>query len=273
MVVIRRARRAQPPLRQLYAPAALDNHRLADELRRAREDLARARASRLTAEQDTRQRIERDLHDGAQQRLVALRLKLGLVAATLEDRDPAGAQALRALEQDVDATIDEVRSLARGIYPSQLARTGLRDALRAAGRASALPTTVSVQDGVGRYPAEVETAVYFSCSEALQNAAKHARAATEVTISVWRAHEELKFEVRDDGEGFDARTTPYGTGLTNLSERLAALAGTMSLESAPGRGTVLGGSIPLAAGDSGGQIPSIWALAEANSSSVRMPCS
>ncbi|MGA9856752.1 MAG: ATP-binding protein, partial [Solirubrobacteraceae bacterium] len=159
--------------------------------------------------------------------------------------DPSAAQSLRALEDDVDATIDEVRSLARGIYPPLLARTGLRQALSAAARTAAVPTTVSA-DGLGRYPAEVETTVYFSCSEALQNAAKHAGADTHVMISVWQDRD-LHFEVSDDGSGFDVDATPPGTGLQNLKDRLAAVGGTFTIRSVRGRGTVLGGSIPLPA--------------------------
>ncbi len=157
-----------------YALARLEMSRLTDELRDSLRDLAESRASRLTAEQDARQKIERDLHDGAQQRLVALRVKLGLAASVLAERDSAGAEMLRALEADVDATIDEVRALARGIYPPLLARTGLRDALRSASRGAGLPTTVHA-NGLGRYGADIETTVYFACSEALQNAVKHAR--------------------------------------------------------------------------------------------------
>ena len=106
-------------------------------------------------------------------------MKVGLAATTLEGRDPAGAETLRELEHEIDATIDEIRSLASGIYPPLLARAGLGDALRAAALAAALPTTVSA-DRIGRYSTEVETTVYFSCSEALQNAAKHAVSATLV---------------------------------------------------------------------------------------------
>ncbi|HXD65132.1 MAG TPA: histidine kinase [Solirubrobacteraceae bacterium] len=226
-----------------YALATMENQSLTDELDGALLDLASSRASRLTAEQDTRQKIERDLHDGAQQRLVALRMKVGLAASTLEGRDPAGAETLHELEHEIDVTIDEIRSLASGIYPPLLARAGLGDALRAAALAAALPTTVSA-NRIGRYSTEVETTVYFSCSEALQNAAKHAVSATLVTISVWE-NRELHFEVRDDGGGFDVPTTPWGRGLTNLSDRLSAVGGTIRLESTPGQGTVLGGSIPL----------------------------
>jgi signal transduction histidine kinase len=226
-----------------YALARLEMSRLTDELRDSLRDLAESRASRLTAEQDARQKIERDLHDGAQQRLVALRVKLGLAASVLADRDPASAEILHALEGDVDATIDEVRALARGIYPPLLARTGLRDALRSASRGAGLPTTVRA-DGLDRYGADIETTVYFACSEGLQNAVKHARSATRVTISVWQ-DERLHFEVRDDGGGFDLANTPYGTGLSNLSHRLSAVSGTITIQSSPGQGTVLAGTIPF----------------------------
>jgi signal transduction histidine kinase len=226
-----------------YALATMENQCLTDELDEALHHLAASRASRITAEQDTRQKIERDLHDGAQQRLVALRMKLGLAATTLAGRDPVGAETLHALEHEVDATIDEIRGLASGIYPPLLGRAGLREALGAASRAAALPTTVHVER-ISRYASEIETTVYFSCSEALQNAAKHATGATAVTISVWE-DQRLYFEVRDDGAGFDVATTPLGKGLTNLTDRMSAVGGTISVQSAPGQGTVLGGSIPL----------------------------
>jgi signal transduction histidine kinase len=226
-----------------YALTALENERLTDELRSSLRDLAESRALRVAAEHSERRKIERDLHDGAQQRLVTMRVKLGLAADQLEGHDPGGADVIRALGQDIDATIDEVRSFASGIYPALLGETGLREALRAVGRCAALPTTVHA-DRLGRYPAELEATVYFSCSEALQNAAKHARGATGVTIWVWRERD-LHFRVRDDGAGFDLASTPYGTGLGNLHNRLAAVGGTMTIHSVPGEGTVVGGSIPL----------------------------
>ena len=207
-------------------------------------DLAASRASRLTAEQDTRQKIERDLHDGAQQRLVALRMKVGLAATTLEGRDPAGAETLHELEHEIDATIDEIRSLASGIYPPLLARAGLGDALRAAALAAALPTTVSA-NRIGRYSTEVETTVYFSCSEALQNAAKHAGSATLVTISVW---ENRAAAFRGARRRSRVRRTHHAVGQgpdqpqRSTGRRAAAPSGS---QSTPGQGTVLGGSIPL----------------------------
>jgi signal transduction histidine kinase len=225
-----------------YALTALENDHLTGELSSSLNELAQSRASVAAADR-ARRKIERDLHDGAQQRLIALRVKLSLAAERLEDQDPAGADVIRALEGDVDATIDEVRAFAHGVYPALLAETGLSDALRAAARAAGLPTTVRAHE-LPRYPPEVEMAVYFSCSEALQNAAKHAHGATGVTISVWQEHE-LQFEVCDDGSGFDIQATREGIGLTNLHDRLATVGGSIRIESAPGEGTCVSGSIPL----------------------------
>jgi signal transduction histidine kinase len=226
-----------------YALTTLEVGQLNAELRASLQDLAKARARGLAAEQRGRQKIERDLHDGAQQRLVAVRVKLGLAAGQLEDRDPPGAAVIRALGEDIDATIDEVRAFARGIYPSLLAETGLREALRGLARTAALPVTVHA-DRLGRYPPEIETTVYFSCSEAVQNAAKHARGATGVTISLWQDRK-LYFKVRDDGAGFDVHGTRFGTGLTNLHDRVAAVDGTIAVHSIAGHGTTITGSIPI----------------------------
>ena len=225
-----------------FALAMRENESLTAELSSSRNELAQSRA-RVAAADSARRKIERDLHDGAQQRLIALRVKLALAAERLEQLDPAGADVIRALEQDIDATIDEVRAFAHGVYPALLAQTGLGEALRSAARAASLPTTVHA-DRCARYPPEIEMAVYFSCSEALQNAAKHARGATCVTISV-RQERELEFEVRDDGAGFDVRATGEGIGLANLHDRLAAVGGRITVRSVPGEGTCVQGSIPL----------------------------
>jgi signal transduction histidine kinase len=226
-----------------YALAALENDHLSGELRSSLEALAESRVRAGAVEHRERQKLERDLHDGAQQRLVALRIKLSVAAEQLQGDDPARAEVIRALGDEVDATIDEVRSFARGVYPSLLAQTGLGEALRSASRSSALPTTVEA-DRLGRYPAQFETTAYFFCSEALQNATKHARGATGVTISLW-ADRQLHFRVRDDGAGFDVETTPWGTGLHNLRDRLEAVGGTMTIRSSPDHGTSIEGSIPL----------------------------
>jgi signal transduction histidine kinase len=224
-----------------YALTALENDRLVGRLQTSLDELSESRARIVAVGDRERRRIERDLHDGAQQRLVALRVRLGLVAERLDDADPASAHAIRELEQEVEETIDEVRSFARGIYPSLLAERGLTEALRAAGRSAPVPTMVDVAR-IGRFPLEIEATVYFSCMEALQNAAKHALGATGVTITVTH-NPHLRFEVRDDGSGFDPTRADGGAGLTNMRDRLAAVGGTLHVESSPGNGTRISGVI------------------------------
>jgi signal transduction histidine kinase len=226
-----------------FALAALEKDRLSAKLQDLVTQLADSRKRRLTAQLDERRKIERDLHDGAQQRLLALRVKLELSATELDAEHPAQARRLRGLGQEVEATIDEVRALARGIYPAVLARTGLEQSLRTVSHDAPLPTTVHAR-GLARYAHEVEATVYFSCSEALQNACKHARGATGVTISLWDDGQ-LHFAVCDDGAAFDAKAVEFGTGLTNVRDRLVALGGTMRIHSIPGRGTVLSGRLPV----------------------------
>jgi signal transduction histidine kinase len=227
-----------------YALNALENDRLVGRLRGSLEELSRSRTRIVAVGDRERRRIERDLHDGAQQRLVALRVRLELVAERLDADSPVSAGAIRDLETQVDETIDEVRSFARGIYPSLLAERGLTEALRAAGRSAPLPTIVDAPQ-IGRYAPEIEATVYFSCMEALQNAAKHAHGASGVTIKL--AHNpHLRFEVSDDGSGFDVEHSSSGAGLTNLRDRLAAVGGELHVESRVGKGTRVRGVIPTA---------------------------
>jgi signal transduction histidine kinase len=226
-----------------YALAALENDRLVTQLNASLRELSESRARVVAVADRERRNIERDLHDGAQQRLVALRIKLALLAERLEAESPKSAGAIRDLEDDVEETIDEVRSFARGVYPSLLAQRGLSEALRAAGRTAPLPTVVDA-GGIGRHSPELEATVYFACMEALQNAAKHASGASGVAISLSQDGQ-LRFEVRDDGGGFRATDTAYGTGLTNLHDRLSAVGGKLDVESSPGRGTRVTGVIPL----------------------------
>jgi len=215
-----------------YARIALDNQRLA------------ANAARVLATADReRRRIERDLHDGAQQRLVALRIKLELTEELVREDPAAGLEKLHALGGEIEETLEEIRSLARGVYPALLSDQGLAEALRAAALRAPMPALVE-PDGIGRYPEDVESAVYFCCLEALQNASKHARGASRITISLAQ-DDALRFEVRDDGAGFDAEPLPPGAGLTNMRDRLAAVGGRLTIRSAPGLGTVVGGSVPL----------------------------
>jgi signal transduction histidine kinase len=230
-----------------YAAMTLDNQRLharaGSLLREVRESRARIQSSA----DDERRRIEHDLHDGAQQRLVALRIKLELAAERMGDRHGSEASLLRELGSDVEDALDEVRSLARGIYPAPLAERGLAEALRSAALHAVLPTTV-LAAGIRRYSREVESAAYFSCLEALQNAAKHARSATAVVIEL-SDNGALHFEVRDDGAGFDARRVAPGVGLTSLRDRLAAVGGEVTVQSRPGHGTRVSASIPLSGGN------------------------
>jgi signal transduction histidine kinase len=215
-----------------YARMALENQRLG----------ARVEASLRQADEE-RRRLERDLHDGAQQRLVALRIKLELTEELVASDPDSGLEKLHALGTEVDETLEELRSLARGVYPAVLADEGLPEALQAA--ALRAPVAAEVQsDGVGRYAREVESAVYFCCLEALQNVAKHARGATRITISLADG-DALRFEVRDDGAGFDARSEPAGAGFTNMRDRLGALGGEVTIASEPGGGVVVSGSVPI----------------------------
>ncbi|HEX8854257.1 MAG TPA: histidine kinase [Thermoleophilaceae bacterium] len=230
----------------VYALATLENERLIGRLHGSLRELAQSRARLVAVADEERRRIERDLHDGAQQRLVALRIKLELIAERLQELSPHDAAALRELEDVVETTIEQVRSFARGIYPALLAERGLDEALRALARDCPLPTAVYTED-VERYSHEIEATVYFTVAEALQNATKHARGVTAATIHV-RGGERLEFDVHDDGEGFAPETAFTGVGLVNFRDRLEAVGGEASVRSTPNYGTTVSGSIPLEVG-------------------------
>jgi signal transduction histidine kinase len=215
-----------------------------DEVRRQAQALQVSRARIVAAGDRERRKIERNLHDGAQQHLVALAVKVRLVRQ-LADRDQEKSMAmLEELGSDVEETLQELRDLAHGIYPPLLADKGLPEALSSAARRSMLSVTVEAPD-VGRYPADVESAVYFSCLEALQNAGKYAGEGADVRIRVWNEEGALLFEVGDNGAGFDVAHRAPGAGFTNMSDRLGAIGGTLRVESSPGRGTKIHGTIPL----------------------------
>ena len=226
-----------------YAVIALENQRLSAKVDSSVRELRESRARILIAGDRERHRIERDLHDGAQQRLVALRIQLELTEELLGTHPDHGLDKLHSLGEEIEKTLDEIRALARGVYPAQLAHRGLADALRAA--ALRLPMAAIVEpDGIGRYPQEVENAVYFCCLEAMQNASKHAPDAHSVTI-ILGGGDALVFEVRDDGGGFDDSAAQEGAGLTNMRDRLAAIGGAVEIRSVLGRGTVVTGKVPL----------------------------
>jgi signal transduction histidine kinase len=226
-----------------FALTALENHRLRAHVDVSLESLLESRARIQAAADSERIRIERDLHDGAQQRLVALRVRLELAADAVREDPALGPGLLHELGEEVEVTLDEVRSLARGIYPSLLADRGLDDALRDASRRVPVTTTVETV-GVGRYSAEIEAAVYFCCLEALQNVAKHAREAKTVFVSVVDDGA-LGFEVCDDGQGFDVDAVGAGAGLTNMRDRTGAVGGELRVRSSPGAGTTVSGIVPL----------------------------
>ena len=214
------------------------------ELRRQAEELRASRARIVTAADAERRRIERDLHDGAQQRLVALAVRLRLARETIAGDPGAAARQLDELRADVDEALADVRDLAHGIYPPLLRDRGLGYALTAAAARAPLPTAAEVTAN-GRHPPELESAVYFCCLEALQNAAKHAGAGATATLRVWQEDGRLCFEVADDGAGFDPAERPHGAGLTGMSDRLGALGGTLLVETEPGRGTRVRGTLPI----------------------------
>jgi signal transduction histidine kinase len=214
-----------------------------DELRNQAEELRLSRARIVASADAERRRVERDLHDGAQQHLVALAVNLRLTRDLVCDDPKTAAGMLDQLAGEVRATIQELRDLAHGIYPPLLADSGLGEALRAAGRRSPLPVAVS-DAGIGRYSLEIESAIYFCCLEALQNAAKHAAGAA-VEVRLWEESGGLLFRVADDGPGFDAALARQGHGYVNMADRLGAIGGTVRWESAPGQGTRVLGSVPL----------------------------
>jgi signal transduction histidine kinase len=214
-----------------------------DEVRRQAEELRASRARIVATADLERRKIERNLHDGAQQHLVALAVNLRLTKDILADDPEAAAEMLEMLAGSVKDTIQELRDLAHGIYPPLLIDSGLSEALRAAANRSALSVAVNA-DGVGRHPAEVEAAIYFCVLEALQNAGKHAPSA-EVRITVTEDADRLSFLVADNGPGFDASVVTQGHGFINMSDRLGAIGGTVRWDSAPGEGTRISGSVPV----------------------------
>jgi len=218
------------------AGLVLRNVRLVEELRSSQRRLVRA-------QDRERRRLERNIHDGSQQQLVALSVKTRL-ARDLTARDPAqAAELLTQIDAEIQTALGDLRDLARGIYPPLLIDEGLRAALDAQARRSPVPTTVRA-DGLGRYAPEVEAAVYFSCLEALQNVVKYAEASS-ATVILAQSNGHLTFEVVDDGRGFDPAAERTGTGLQGIADRLGALHGEVTIRSEPGAGTRVRGRIEV----------------------------
>ena len=204
------------------------------------EDLRASRQRLVTAQDEARRRLERNIHDGAQQDLVALAIKIKLAATAVSD-EPA-RQMLGELQTEATGALENLRDLARGIYPPLLADLGLAAALNAQASRSPLPVAVEA-DGIGRYGQDTEAAVYFCCLEALQNIAKYAHASS-ARICLQAQNGTLRFTVSDDGAGYDARHTPLGSGQRNMADRLAALGGRLEVRSAPGQGTTVTAQLP-----------------------------
>jgi signal transduction histidine kinase len=224
------------------AALLLANSRLIEDLRASRQRL-------VAAQDEERRRLERDLHDGAQQQLVALAVQARM-AESLAGTDPNRQRdLLRQVQQGIQDALEDLRDLARGIYPPLLADKGLASAIEAQSRK--VPMSVSVEtDGISRYAQEFEAAVYFCVLESLQNVSKYA-GASEVSVRVWQDDENLVFAVTDDGHGFDRRTTPLGMGIRNMADRLAAVGGSLEVRSQLGAGTTVYGRIPIPSVDPG----------------------
>ncbi|OAI55326.1 hypothetical protein AYO48_03920, partial [Gaiella sp. SCGC AG-212-M14] len=223
---------------------ALESGRLEAQLGSTIEELQGSRARIAAAGHAERRKIERDLHDGAQQHLFALGLKLEHAARDVEDTDPELARELSQVGQGLTQVLDDLRQLARGVYPSALRDFGLERALGSVAWRSAQPTTFSAS-GIGRYAPELEAAVYFCCLESLQNIARHAGADARAEMRLWTANGDLCFTVEDDGVGVRTGSVREGSGFANMDDRLAVFGGTLTVEARSPRGTTVRGSVPL----------------------------
>ncbi|HZD17889.1 MAG TPA: histidine kinase, partial [Actinomycetota bacterium] len=220
----------------LQAGLVLRNVRLVEELRASRERL-------VAAQDDERRKIERDLHDGAQQQLVALAVKARLAETMVGEDEERERALLQEVTREAQETLESLRDLARGIFPPLLAEEGLFAALEVQSGKAPMPVAVRA-NGLGRYSREIEATVYFCVLEALQNAAKYADAsAAEVVLDA--SDGTLGFSVSDDGRGFDPDSTPRGAGLQNMVDRIEAVGGALEVRSGPSAGTAIAGRIPV----------------------------
>jgi signal transduction histidine kinase len=209
----------------------------------ALDELRDSRARVVSAADAARRQVERDLHDGAQQQLVLMRLRLGALQRHAAGGDDVGP-LVAELRADLERALAQLRDLAHGLYPVELESGGLRGALEESARRSPIPVFVD-GDSAGRYAPHVEAAIYFCCLEALQNAAKYAGDGARATVTLDAHNGTLAFEVRDDGRGFDPAATPPSAGLQNMRDRVGALGGALDVVSAPGAGTRVAGRLPV----------------------------
>ena len=223
----------------------LRNVGLWEQLTARLEDIHASRQRLVAAQDAERRRIERNIHDGAQQQLVALAIKLSLAESMVGADSEGEREMLGELHIEAVAAVEDLRDLARGIYPPLLVADGLAAALRPQVARSPVPVVLDA-GGIGRYPGEIEAAAYFCVLEALQNAAKYSRASAASVRLGAGPHGELTFEVADDGVGFDLAARAYGSGLQGIEDRLGTHGGTLHVNSSPGAGTMIRGSLPVA---------------------------
>ena len=221
---------------------AAENARLEAHWTETLEELERSRARLVRAADDERRKFERNLHDSVQQQLISIKLRLEIEA---EDGDLSESSRKRLVEiaRSVEDALSEVRYVAHGLHPPLLAASGLPTALRALHHQATSPPEIDA-DGIGRYPPDIESAVYYCCLEASQNATKHGGRGVNVRIALAEEDGHLTFRIVDDGPGFTAGAAP-GLGLQSMKDRVGALGGQLTIATAPGRGTTISGSVPL----------------------------
>jgi signal transduction histidine kinase len=208
----------------------------------AMQELQRSRARLVRAADDERRKLERNLHDGVQQQLIGVKIRLDTAAET-DNLDNATRESVLKISDSVEAALEEVREVGHGLYPPLLVSAGLRATLQRVHAQAAVPPEVHA-DAVGRYPPELESAVYYCCLEAIQNATKHGGADVHIRVTLAEQDGALSFAVVDDGPGFEP-DQHRGVGLQNMEDRLGALGGRLTVVSAPGAGTTVSGHIPL----------------------------
>jgi two-component system, NarL family, sensor kinase len=231
----------------------LQNQHLTEELRTQLTELRASRQRLVSIHEQARRELERDIHDGAQSQLIALKVRVGLARTIADPGDRDLASELDAMAEEIDTAVRSLRRLARGLHPPVLEELGLVAALRS--HAREVPATVRLQaEVVGRFDRAVEGAVYFTCLEAIHNALRHGRASV-IDLHLDADADRLRFAVTDDGVGFDPSRPNGGTGLINIRDRLYALDGSVEVVTKAGGGTTLRGELPVSptVGDGEGQ--------------------